>query len=89
VLDDLVGDLLDIALNLSVGELATDQTLGGEEGVLGVDDGLTLGGNTDKTLALLGETDDGRSCAGTWCDVSSQFIKSLQLRAYPYLLSSQ
>lgn len=65
VLDDLVGDLLDIALNLSVGELATDQTLGGEEGVLGIDDGLTLGGNTDKTLALLGETDDGRGCAGT------------------------
>lgn len=65
VLDDLVGDLLDIALNLSVGELATDQTLGGEEGVLGVDDGLALGGNTDETLALLGETDNGRGCAGT------------------------
>ena len=89
VLDDLVGDLLDIALDLSVGELATDQTLGGEEGVLGVDDGLTLGGDTDKTLALLGETDDGRGCAGTWCTVSSQFIASSQLRAYPYLLSSQ
>ena len=58
VLDDLVGNLLNITLNLSVGELATDQTLGGEEGVLGVDDGLALGGNTDKTLALLGETND-------------------------------
>lgn len=68
VLDDLVRHLLDIALNLGVGELASDETLGGEEGVFGVDDGLTLGGDTDKTLTLLGETDDGRCCAGT-CDV--------------------
>ena len=65
VLDDLVGDLLDIALNLSVGELATDETLGSEESVLGVDDSLTLGGDTDETLALLCETNDGRCCAAT------------------------
>jgi hypothetical protein len=58
VLDNLVRDLLDIALDLSVRELATDQTLGGEEGVLRVDNGLALGGNTDETLAILGETDD-------------------------------
>jgi hypothetical protein len=65
VLDNLVGDLLDIALDLSIGELATNQTLGGEEGVLRINDSLTLGGNTDKTLTLLSETDDGRGCAGT------------------------
>jgi hypothetical protein len=66
VLDDLVGNLLDVLLDLSVGELATDETLGSEEGVLGVDDSLALGGDTDETLALLCETDDGRCCAATW-----------------------
>ena len=65
VLDDLVGDLLDVLLDLAVGELATDETLGSEEGVLGVDDSLTLGGDTDETLALLGETNDGRCCSTT------------------------
>jgi hypothetical protein len=65
VLDDLVGHLLDVLLDLSVGELATDETLGSEESVLRVDDGLALGGNTNKTLALLCETDDGRCCAAT------------------------
>ena len=65
VLDDLVGDLLDVALDLGVGELAADQTLGGEEGVLGVHDGLALGGNTDETLTVLGQGDDGGGCAGT------------------------
>ena len=89
VLDDLVRDLLDIALDLDVGELATDQTLGGEEGVFGVDDGLALGGNTDKTLALLGETDDGRGRASTYCPVRYPFISFLMARACPYLRSSQ
>lgn len=65
VLDDLVRHLLDIALDFTVGELAADETLCGEEGVFGVDDGLTLGGNTDKTLTLLCEAYDGRSCAAT------------------------
>jgi hypothetical protein len=65
VLDDLVWDLLDIALNLSVGELAADETLGSEKSVLGVDDSLALGGDTNETLALLGETNDGRCCSAT------------------------
>ncbi|XP_077660306.1 uncharacterized protein AFUA_2G09950 [Aspergillus fumigatus Af293] len=30
VLNNLVGDLLDVTLNLRIGELATDETLGGE-----------------------------------------------------------
>jgi hypothetical protein len=58
VLDDLVGNLLDITLDLSVGELSSDETLGSEKCVLWVDDCLTLGSNTDKTLTLLGETND-------------------------------
>lgn len=65
VLDDLVRDLGNITLNLGVGKLASDQTLSGEESVLGVDNGLALGGNTDETLAVLGESDDGRSSTGT------------------------
>ena len=65
VLDDLVWDLLDVALDLSIGELATDETLGSEKSVLWVDDSLALGGDTDETLALLGETNDGRCCSTT------------------------
>jgi hypothetical protein len=65
VLDDLVGDLLDVTLDLSIGEFATNETLGSKKSVLGVDNGLTFGGNTDETLAILGETDNGGGCAGT------------------------
>jgi len=68
VLNNLVGNLLDVTLDLSIGELATDETLGSEESVLGVDNGLTLGSNTNETLAILGETDDGRSGTGTCRD---------------------
>lgn len=70
VLNDLVGNLLDVTLNFGIGELATNETLGSKESVLRVDDGLTLSGNTDETLAILGETDNGGSCAGT-CRKSS------------------
>ena len=70
MLNDLVGNLLDVTLNLGIGELATNETLSCKEGVLGVDDGLTLSGNTDETLAILGETDNGGGCAGT-CRKSS------------------
>ena len=80
MLDDLVGNLLDVALDLNIGELATDETLGGEEGVLGVDDGLALGGNTDKTLALLGETDDRGGRASTCYPVRYTFIAFLVAR---------
>lgn len=66
VLDDLVGDLLNIALNLSIGELATNQTLGSEESVLRVDDGLTLGGDTDEALAVLSKGNNGGGGTGTW-----------------------
>ena len=65
VLDDLVWDLLDVALDLSIGELSADETLGSEKSVLWVDDSLALGGDTDETLALLGETNDGRCCSTT------------------------
>jgi hypothetical protein len=59
VLDNLEGHLLDVVLDLGVLESSTNQTLGGEQGVLGVDNGLSLGGDTDKSLAVLGEGNDG------------------------------
>jgi len=58
VLDNLVGNLLDIALDFSIAELPADETFRGEECVLGVDDSLTLGGDTDQALAILGEGND-------------------------------
>lgn len=48
VLCNLEGDLVNILLDLCVSELTSDETLGGEKGVLGVDDSLTLGGETNE-----------------------------------------
>lgn len=56
--NDLVWHLLDITLNLGICELAADQSLGGEKGVLGVYDSLTLRGDTDQTLTILQECDN-------------------------------
>jgi hypothetical protein len=66
VLDDLVWHLLDVALDLRVLVLASDETLGGEEGVLRVDDSLALGSDTNKPLAIGSEADDGGGGARAW-----------------------
>ena len=42
VLDDLVWDLLDVSLHFWVGVFTADETLRGEQGILGVDDCLAL-----------------------------------------------
>ena len=42
VLNNLVWDFFDIALTFWIGVFATNQTLGGEKGVLWIDDSLTL-----------------------------------------------
>jgi hypothetical protein len=65
VLNDLVWHLLNVTLNLCVGELPSDETLSCEEGVLRVDNGLSFRGNTNKSLTVLGEGDDGWSCASS------------------------
>jgi hypothetical protein len=57
--------VLVVLLDLLVTELTTDQTLEGEDSVLRVDDRLTLGRETDETLAMLGEGDDGGCGSGT------------------------
>lgn len=66
MLHNLVRNLLNIALNFSIGELSSDETLCGKEGVLGVDNRLSLCGDTNETLAILGEADDGWCCSSTW-----------------------
>lgn len=57
LVDDLEGEVLHVGLDLRVGELAADQTLGIEDSVLGVHGDLVLGGITDQTLGV-GETDE-------------------------------
>jgi hypothetical protein len=58
VLNDLVRNLFDVLLHLSVAILAANETLCGEKGVLWVYDSLTLGSNTDQALAILGEANN-------------------------------
>jgi hypothetical protein len=62
--DDLEGEVLHIGLNLSIGELATDETLSIEDSVGGVHGDLVLGGITDETLGV-GEGDERGSGAVT------------------------
>jgi len=52
LVDDLEGEVLHIGLDLCVGELATDQTLGIEDCVCWVHGDLVLGGITDQTLGV-------------------------------------
>lgn len=64
LLDDFEGEVLHVGLDLGVVELASDQTLGVEDGVLRVHGDLVLGGITDQTLGV-GEGDERRGCAVT------------------------
>ena len=52
----LVGEVLDVILDILVRELATDETLDVEDGSVGVGRSLVLGGVTNKSL-LIGEGD--------------------------------
>jgi hypothetical protein len=45
--------VLHVGLDLGVGELAPDQTLGVEDGVVGVHGDLVLGGISDETLRVV------------------------------------
>ena len=60
--DDLVGDEVDVLLDLVVGELASDQALDRREGVLRVGYGAAARGRADQHFAVL-EGDDGRGRA--------------------------
>lgn len=57
--------MLNILLHLLVVELPSDQSLESEDGVLGVHNCLTLGWQTNQSLAVLGESNDGGGRPGT------------------------
>ncbi len=57
--DDLVGYHVDVALYDVLVEAPADQTLDGEQGVLGVGNGLPLGGLPDEDLAVAAEGHHG------------------------------
>lgn len=59
LVDNLEGEVLHVSLDLGVGELATNQSLGVEDGVLGVHGDLVLGGITNQTLGV-GEGNERR-----------------------------
>ena len=59
LVEDSEGEVLDVGLHLSIGELATDEALRIEDGVMGVHRDLVLGRITDQTLGV-GEGDIGR-----------------------------
>ena len=50
LLNDLEGEVLHVGLDLSIGELAANEALGVEDGVVGVHGDLVLGRVTDQTL---------------------------------------
>ena len=62
LVEDSEGEVLDVGLHLSIGELATDEALRVEDGVMGVHRDLVLGRITDQTLGV-GEGDIGRGGA--------------------------
>src|SRR3569623_1070019 len=68
--DDLERDALGLFLRVSVGELAADETLAREHGVLGVGDCLTASDVTYEDFALLVESDHrrGQARARLVCD---------------------
>jgi len=64
LLDDLEGEVLHVGLDLSIVELAANETLGVEDGVVRVHGDLVLGRVTDQTLGV-GEGDERGSGAVT------------------------
>jgi len=56
--------VLHVGLDLSIGELATDQSLCVEDCVVWVHGDLVLGGISDETLGVC-ESNEGRRCAVT------------------------
>lgn len=58
--------VLHVLLHLFIAELATNQTLESEDGVVRVDDCLSLSRETNEALAMLCERDDGGRCPCTF-----------------------
>lgn len=64
LVDDLEGEMLHVGLDLRIAELATDQSLGVEDSVMGVHGNLVLGGITNQSLSV-GEGNERRSSSVT------------------------
>jgi hypothetical protein len=64
LVNDLEGEVLHVGLDLSIGELATNEALGVEDGVGGVHGDLVLCRVADETLGI-GEGDERGCCAVT------------------------
>ena len=64
LVDDLEGEVLHVGLDLSIGELAANEALGVEDGVVRVHGDLVLGRVTDQTLGV-GEGNERGSGAVT------------------------
>ena len=62
--DDLEGEVLHIGLHFRIGELASNQPLRVEDGVVGVHGNLVLGGISDQTLGV-GEGNERGCCPVT------------------------
>ena len=63
-IDDLEREVLHVGLDLSIAELAANEALGVEDGVVGVHGDLVLGGITDETLGV-GEGNERGCCPVT------------------------
>jgi len=59
LLNDLEGPVLHISLDLSVGKTTTDETLGIEDGVVGVHGNQVLGGITERRSVSVKATNEG------------------------------
>ena len=57
--------MLRVVLYLLVLELTTDQSLKRKNGILGVHDGLALGGETDEALSVFCDGDNRGGCPCT------------------------
>ena len=53
LVNDLVRPVLHVGLNIGVRELSSNESLGVEDGVVGVHGNLVLGGITDETLRVV------------------------------------
>ena len=77
-LDDVVGDSRTLGLGLII--IATDEALDRRNGVLGIGNSLVLCCLADDALAILAETDNGRSGAVTFRVDDNRGLAALENR---------
>ena len=65
VSDYFVGHVLGVVLDGRIIESSSDQSLGGEDSVFRIGDGLSLGSGANKSFTFVGESNHGRSGSDT------------------------